>query len=305
MSMIDATRPLLEMSELERLHQEVAAYTHRSVRRAAATPFHGPTPSPHRGQGMDLHDTRPYHPGDDIRHMDWRATARSGRPTSKVFLEERQHGVLLIIDRRPTMMFATRGELKAACAMRCAAILAFAALAAHESVAGVVLDGQPRWFAGTRTLDGVAALLQAANAPPTQVTRKGGIATTPLLSADLDHQIEHGMTVYYISDFHDLMQKDREIRQFIPRGPHYDTIALRVVDVAEQTLPNAGRLRLVSPDTGQVAVIDSSDAELRRRYAERMTWHEQRLRQACADTGVPLLQVVTHRPTLPQLAELL
>lgn len=306
MPVVGAKHPLLESAEFERLQREVAAYVHRNTRRAVATPYHGPSPSPYRGHGMDVHDMRPYQPGDDIRHMDWRATARSGRPTTKVYLEERQRSVLLVVDRRATMMLGTRGELKAASAARCAAILTFAALAAHEAVSGVILCHQSQWFAPSRTLDGVAALLRAASAPPVKPDHDGNDALTlSTVWPQLERQATRGTTIYLISDFHEEMQGANDDRAAIPRSSRHETVAVRIVDPMERTLPSAGRLRLVAPNGGESVVIDSDDPAVREHYGEHMKRREARLRKICRLGGIPLVHVETARPALHQLAELL
>jgi uncharacterized protein (DUF58 family) len=306
MAVVGTRHPLLESAEIEQLQREVSAYVHRNTRRAVATPYHGPSPSPHRGHGMDLHDMRPYHPGDDIRHMDWRATARSGRPTTKVFLEERQRSVLLVVDRRGPMMFGTRGELKAASAARCAAILAFAALAVHEAVAGMILNRRPQWFAPSRTLDGVAPLLRAASAPPVEPVRDTtDDVTLSTVWPELERHVARGATIYLISDFHEEMQPREDNRAPIPHSPRHETVAVRIVDPVERDLPAAGRLRLVAPNGGDTVVIDSDDPALRERYSEHMNRREERLRMMCNRSGIPLVHVETQRSALRQLAELL
>lgn len=306
MAVADTRHPLIEPAEIERLQREVSAYVHRNTRRAVATPYHGPSPSPHQGHGMDLHDMRPYHPGDDIRHMDWRATARSGRPTTKVFLEERQRSVLLVVDRRAPMMFGTRGELKAASAARCTAILAFAALAAHEAVAGMILGRRPRWFAPSRTLDGVAPLLRAASAAPVEPARDtADDVTLSTVWPQLERHVARGATIYLISDFHEEMPPANDNRAQIPYSPRHETIAVHIVDPAERNLTSAGRLRLVAPNGGGTVVIDSDDPTVRKRYGEHMKRREERLRMICNRSGIPLVHVETPRSALRQLAELL
>ena len=90
------------------------------------------------GRGLDFEESRLYSPGDDIRDMDWRTTARTGRPYLKIYREERQPLVHLVVDRGPTMRFGTRRRLKVAQAVRVAAVLAFTA-AGHNGVIGATL----------------------------------------------------------------------------------------------------------------------------------------------------------------------
>src|SRR3569623_3029854 len=162
---MNTTTPLLDIAELERLQRQTLH--HRRVQhRPVAGRWTGAARSLFRGRGMELDDTRAYQSGDDVRYLDWRATARSGRPMSKVFREERPRQVSLVIARSASMYFGTRVGAKAAAAARGAAILAFIALAEHDHVAGLVLDGaRERAFPAARHLDGVLPLLRAAGAP--------------------------------------------------------------------------------------------------------------------------------------------
>src|SRR3990172_1873062 len=172
--------PLLSTAELERLQRQTLM--HRGRRRTTAGAYAGPAPSIFRGRGMELEDVRAYQPGDDVRHMDWRATARTNRPITKVFRDERQQMIYLVIDRGPTMFFGTRGELKAASAARVAAVLAFSALAPQERVAGLISDpAGEQAFPKTRGLAGALKLLQAAAAPAPRNLARGAASVANLL----------------------------------------------------------------------------------------------------------------------------
>lgn len=243
---------------------------------------------------MDLHDARPYQPGDDLRRLDWRATARSDRPVSKVFVEERARALFLLIDRRPSMMFGTRRELKAATAVRVAAILAFSALAEREPVAGVVLDERGgRYFPPTRHLDGVLALLLAAAAPPRWPGRHAAAPATPAPVGTAPYRLEAGTTCYLISDFEAVLAGEAGLDALLPAGvarQAAERVALRITDIAERRLPDAGVLRLAGPD-GTRALIDSSDAGLRHRFRTAVLERDARLREACRRAGVRLLEI--------------
>ena len=98
-------------------------------RRPALAQLAGNHASRFRGRGMDYQESRAYQPGDDIRNMDWRVTARSGRAHTKLFQEERERPVVFCIDLGPSLFFATRGALKSVIAARAATLLAWAAAA--------------------------------------------------------------------------------------------------------------------------------------------------------------------------------
>src|SRR3569832_2768837 len=104
---MNTTPPLLDIGELERL-QHQTLHHRRTKQRPVAGRWTGAARSLFRGRGMELDDTRAYQPGDAVRHIDWRATARSGRPLSKVFREARQRELHLVIDRGVFLFFGSR-----------------------------------------------------------------------------------------------------------------------------------------------------------------------------------------------------
>ena len=192
---------LLTSADLEQLQFKTLPHNLHSRHRASSA-ITGQCPSVFRGHGMELEDMRAYQSGDDVRYMDWRATARSGKPIMKVFREERSQGLFLMIDRRPSMHFGTRGELKAVTAARSAAILAFSALAARDLVAGMVVEYDEKFFPGARDINNVLQLLRAASAPLFNAGKY--TVTMSTLLAQIDRAAGRGASVCLISDFKDL-----------------------------------------------------------------------------------------------------
>lgn len=113
-----------ELAELIALREAVRAWP---PARRAATVSHGPASSPLRGRGMDYAESRPYSPGDEVRHVDWRVTARTGRMHTKVFHAERERTTLLVCDTSPRLFFGTRVRFKSVQAARAGAVMAWAA----------------------------------------------------------------------------------------------------------------------------------------------------------------------------------
>ena len=128
------------LDELLALSAQVRGSSLAEVRRSAAarTGLHA---SRWRGRGVDFRESRIYQAGDDIRHMDWRVTARSGRPHTKLFEEEREHGLLLLIDFNSSMRFGTRVRFKSVQAARIASLLAWMASASGDRVGAIGFGG--------------------------------------------------------------------------------------------------------------------------------------------------------------------
>lgn len=291
--------PLLTIIELENLQRRTLQFQARR-RRAVASRFAGPELSVFRGRGMELEDLRVYQPGDDVRHMEWRATARSGRPITKVFREERQRLVYLVVDRSPTMAFGTRREIKAATAARVAALLAFSALADQERVAGVVWNGEDEQsFPSSRSLDSALRLLHAAVAPIPPDQAAGGSLNA---LQRLDRAVERGSSIYLISDFHHFHENRLPVLRHL--AERCDITAVQITDPAELQLGQAGKMRFRAPDGG-LHIVNTDDVRLRERYAAVMAERQAGLKQALHGAGVDLVRVSTHDETLHQLAQVL
>lgn len=291
--------PLLGHDELERLQGFILE--RRDKRRATASPFSGPTLSHYRGYGMELHDVRPYHPGDDIRHMDWRATARSNKPTTKVFLEERQRSLFLIVDRRPAMRFGTRDEIKAACAARVSSIMAFTALASQEHISGLIIENSMTHYSPARTLESIFPLIKAVAAPLKNLdasSESAPIAFNNVLE-NIVRYAERGSTICIISDFHDVTEKHKSALYYL--ADHYETIAIRIIDPAEEVLQGTGRMRMISPTTGKTAVIDTDDLNIRQRYNVLMTQRSTEIKSLFISAGIQYLAVYNDKDAFRQL----
>jgi len=133
--------PTLE--ELIALRPAAARWTLRGLARGRTGPL-GARLSAHRGRGLEFEEVRAYVAGDDLRRIHWRVTARRGRPHTKLFREERERSVWLLVELGAGMYFASRGQLKSALAVRAAALLAWAAVAGGDRVGAVIVDSTAR-----------------------------------------------------------------------------------------------------------------------------------------------------------------
>ncbi|KAF0192449.1 MAG: hypothetical protein FD165_1074 [Gammaproteobacteria bacterium] len=293
-------QPLLTAADLQQLQFLSRRLSHRQ-RRAAVSPWSGPHLSAARGHGLEFADLRPYQAGDDIRHMDWRATARTGKPTTKVFLEDRQRTLHLVVDRQPGMWFGTRGDLKATVAARLAALHAFAALDAGDTVSATIIDRiVEHHYPPTRTLQGVLTLLRAACAPADSPAAPTPSGHRPLqLLRHLTRAVARRSTVVIVSDF---TWFDATLVGLLAQlARDHRVTALRVVDPAEQHLADVGLIRLVSPVSGITTVIDTGDSDLRGEYARAMQQRSNDLQQWFARAGVELTVIATDRDLLDTL----
>ena len=228
-------------SELVALARQGARTRREPVRRSAAR-LAGAQPSPFHGRGMEFTEVRGYQPGDDVRFIDWRATARTGRVHTKLFAEERERPVWLVADLGHSMRFGTRGAFKAVVAARAAAQLAWDAHGVGASVGGIV--GSPGVCVELppgRTLRHVLRLLDVLAAG----TEVDGEATPEFLSRELgwlQQRMRTGSRVAVISDFYGL--DERLMATLRTLAQRCELLLVWVIDALESEPPPAGRYRV-------------------------------------------------------------
>lgn len=196
------------------------------------TALGGPRPAPFKGRGMEYDETRPYHPGDDVRHLDWKVTARTGRAHTKLFREERERPVFLWVDYRAPMFFATRGAFKSVLAARTAALLAWGALRQGDRVGGQVVDGPvPRTLRPCRTRQGVLELLQQLVQTPQTLL---AAPAAPALGR-LQAVVRPGSRVILLSDFRRLGEGAEG--HLVRLARHSEVVLFFIYDPLEAQLP--------------------------------------------------------------------
>jgi uncharacterized protein (DUF58 family) len=225
--------------------------------------------SPYKGRGVEFDESRPYQAGDDLRTIDWRVTARTGKPHTKVFREERNRPVFVWLDLRRPMLFATRGAFKGVRAAEGAALVAWSAIANGDRLGGLVFSEtehhEQRPALGARA---ALHLLQTICTdslwqPPTTAEAMETDAERALLR--LTRVARPGSLIFLFSDFRRLgADSDRHLRQL---AGHCDLLLVHVFDAIEAELPPPGRYRIEG--RSKSFSIETGSAAVRRRYAER------------------------------------
>ena len=243
-------------------------------RRAARLTLLGAHSSAQRGRGLEFQEVRPYVAGDDPRNIDWRVTARRGRPHTKLFREERERPVWLLVDLQPGLFFGTRRQLKSALIVRTAALLAWIASLDGDRVGSVIAHGagQTRILPARARQSGVLPLLEAllqaqpkAPGEPAPLALEGGLhALLPLARP--------GSQILAVSDFAGL--RDEAGSLWTALAAHGDLRLFWITDpLEEEGLPN-GRFRVGLP--GRLRVLEG--ARVRERW--RQVWREREARIA-------------------------
>lgn len=233
------------------------------MRQPAASALAGAYRSRFRGRGVDFLESRNYQPGDDIRNMDWRVTARTGKPHTKVFQEERERPVLVVLDAGPTLYFGTRRRLKSVAAGQLAAAVAWSAVRRGDRIGGFLFaPGRHREIRPAGGRRGAMRMIQGL-VDWLQPEQQDADTPEPLSTAleRVRHTVRPGSLVVIISDFFGL---DEHCNRHLSRlRQHSDVIGCQVLDAAEHSLP-AGRYPIT--DGEQATVLDTSRTSARNRY---------------------------------------
>lgn len=261
-------QPLLQAEEILDLKRRAQMRTteKRHINETAHRQ-HGDSPSPYRGYGLDYVESRPYAAGDEPRYMNWQLTARTGALYMKVFQEERQPGVFILMDRRTSMRFGTRSRLKVTQAARAATCLAFAAQQQHYTLSGVCLEDSPRWIEATGSND-VFPLIHAAAAPcpPVSTLQSGSQVPLSYVLNMMKSLLVPGSLIYLISDFMDLQETHRA--SLMQLATDHRVHAIHVYDPAEKELPISGILQFHTQDEDITTTMDTRSAQIRNEFAQ-------------------------------------
>ena len=247
---------------------------------------HGAPAGTQRGRGLEFAELRAYQPGDDVRSIDWRRSARHGQPCTKLFHAERERVLRLLVDLGPTMQFGTRGAFKSVAAARCAALLAWQAAQAGDRVAGSVgrLDGWHGTPPRARQA-GVLALLRLLGAAPGQAAALSFAAGLQGLA----RQVSSNDRVVVCSDFRNLDAAAEEL--LVQIGRRAACVLVQIYDAFEAVPPPPGQYAFT--DGKRETVVDFADATVRRRHVEAFAAHTAHLRELARRAGARLQSCAT------------
>ena len=252
-----------------------------------------------RGRGVEFDEVRAYAAGDDVRAIDWRVTARSGTPHTKLFHEDREQPILVAVDQRSPMKFGASRCFKSVMAAHVGALTLWSGLQAGERIGGAVLgdevlhDTRPK-----RSQHAVLNMIKdlVAEGRP---EAEGPVARS---LGDLLEQLERiaraGTRIFLISDFHDLLVADHlgPLRRLARKT---QVVAISVADRLEAALPEAGFYAVT--DGLNRAQLDTSFAEARETYINDFQQQQEQLSRQLRELRIPLLPILTEQDPLKQL----
>jgi uncharacterized protein (DUF58 family) len=248
-----------------------------------------------KGRGMEFDEARLYQPGDDIRSIDWRVTARTGKTHTKVFREERERPVFISLDNRHTMQFATRGVFKSVLAAKLAAVLAWSAEFHSDRIGGQIFSDQA--CRELKPQNGRHAVLRFLSAITDKSNFNPNIAspmvtskiTLTLILGRLTQHARPGSLVYIISDFRGI--NDQSEAHIAKLAQHCEVVLIFIYDPLESSLPTNGRYRFT--DNERDVVINTNDPIQQLTYQHRFNQRKQKLEFLAKKMRLKLIQCST------------
>ena len=256
--------------------------------------FSGEYHSVFKGRGMNFAEVREYHYGDDIRSIDWNVTARTGAPFVKVFDEERELTVVLVVDVSASGEFGSRSRMKGEVAVEICAVLAFSAITNHDKVGLIIFSDRIEKFVPPRkgrrhVLRVLRELLYFQ--PQGRGTDVGGALEY------LARVVPRRAVVFVVSDF--LATGYR--KALAVAGRRHDTTVVRMGDPRERELPMIGYIELEDAETGERTTVNVSDPAFRAAFDRDAVETQAAREREFRKTGVDFIEISTDRPYADRL----
>lgn len=259
--------------------------------------FSGEYHSAFKGRGMAFSEVREYMPGDEIRTIDWNVTARLGEPYVKVFEEERELTVILVVDISGSNQFGTYSQLKKDQITEICAVLAFSAIQNNDKIGVIFFSDQIEKFippkkGKTHILHIIRELIEFK---PENNKTNIDEALRYLING-----VKKRSIAFLISDF---MDEGFEKALKIANRKH-DLVALRIYDPGEQEIPNMGMVPLRDNETGELTWINTGSAAVRTHFKAKALQHESMLQDLFRRSGVDHANIATNQSYIQPLMTL-
>jgi len=263
------------------------------------TMFAGEYKSTFKGTGVEFLDVREYLPGDDVRTIDWKVTARMGRPYVKKFAEDRELTVILCVDASGSGHFSTRKQLKIEQAAEIAATLAFSAVRNNDKVGLLFFtDGVEKYIPPKKGRFHVLRLIRDI-----LYFHPESRGTNPILALEfLMHILKHRAIIFFISDFVGKGFEPDTLR--IPVGVvarRHDLVVITINDPVEDRLPKMGILELEDAETGEIVTVDTNDGRFLDIYRAYRLQHVDNRKHLLKSLGIDSINLLTSDDFTPKL----
>ena len=279
----------METTELLKKVRKIEIKTRGLSRNIFAGEYH----SAFKGRGMSFSEVREYQYGDDIRNIDWNVTARFNHPYIKIYEEERELTVMLLVDVSNSRVFGTQGQLKKNLITEIAAVLSFSAIQNNDKIGVILFSDRVEKFIPPKK--GRKHILRIIRELIEFTPDHSGTDIANALKY-LTNVIKKKCTTFVISDFYDQDPQDDSLRYEealrIANNKH-DVIGLQVYDLREKELPPIGLVKMQDAETGEYIWVDTSNRKIREKYHQWWQTTEKNIRNVFSQAGVDYASFAT------------
>ena len=258
-----------------------------------------------KGQGVEFDEVRPYVPGDDVRTIDWNVTAKTGLPYIKRFSEERELTILFMVDVSGSQGYGSVRRSKMELAAEVTALLALTAIRNQDKIGLILFSDQiVKYIPPRKGRDSVMRLVREVLAAEDSAT--GGTDIAAALKF-LNSVQKRRAVVFLVSDFllSSVKPQMSSFEQLLrATARHHDMVCVPVSDPAEQELPDVGLVELEDPETGELVLVDTSSAAVRKRFSATASEENEELKRFFLKTGIDTLTIATDRPYIDEVRAL-
>lgn len=254
-----------------------------------------------KGRGMDFEEVREYAIGDDVRTIDWNVSAKMDRPFVKVFREEREMTLILLIDVSASGVFGSVEQSKRERAAEIASVLAFSATQNNDKVGVLLYTDEVEHYIPPKK--GRRHILRVIR--DILFFKPNGRGTSHKTALEYLNRVQRRKTVVFmISDFLDLAPGTLLFDKLALTNQHHDLISIALSDPRESALPEVGLITLEDAETGEMVEIDTSNKSTRTRYASLAQERQQNFSNQMRKKGLDWIPACTDQPYLPALRNL-
>jgi uncharacterized protein (DUF58 family) len=273
---------VMETSELIKKVRKIEIRTRGLSRELFSGEYH----SAFKGRGMAFSEVRDYEPGDDIRTIDWNVTARFNHPFVKIFEEERELNVMLLVDVSGSESYGARRQFKRDLVTELSAVLAFSAIQNNDKIGVIFFSDKVEKFIPPKKgrSHALRIIRELLNFEPENKRTDLSEALRYLSNVANKRNI-----VFILSDF--ISDDFDEPLRIVSR--RHDTVAMRIYDRSEEELPDLGLIKTIDAETGEIRWVDTSNRNVRQSYAEWYSGHESRLRDIFIRSKVDQVRIRT------------
>lgn len=259
--------------------------------------FSGEYHSAFKGRGMAFSEVREYAVGDEVRSIDWNVTARFGHPFVKIFEEERELTVILVVDVSASDSFGSKEQLKKAVITEICAVLSFSAITNNDKIGVIFFSDRVEKFIPPKK--GKSHILRIIRELIEFNPESKGTSVSEALRY-LNNVVRKRSIAFLISDFMDTDYEDA----LKHANKKHDLVALQIYDQRENEMPALGRVLFRDPESGTTRWVNTNSKKVRETYRERGTTRMLKVKDACKRAGVDMASIATHESYVTPLKNL-